>query len=216
VTLKADWLRSRRSRSFRSTIDSDHSSEHSPKILFPCLISGRWEISGSFIGSHRVWSSRSVWLGFRINVVTSCTRATPWVWVRRSWDASERTRERLVAIVRTPRRHIHVRASRKQRPPVCFASNHERFRTFRTRHGFQFPRIAFFREDFLDLLSCPLFWEVRSSLGDSSSEEVEPSSSYSATIKEIYRVVSFWWPSGNGFHLVSVILRRLYYLFLFW
>lgn len=57
-------------------------------------------------------------------------------------DASERTRERLVAVVRTPRRHIYVRATRKQRPPVCFASNHEGFRTFsHSAHGFQFlPR----------------------------------------------------------------------------
>lgn len=68
-----------------------------------------------------------------VSELTSCITHASAREFKISWPlnirANERARERLVAVVR---HHIYVRASRKQRPPVCFASNHNGFRTFRT------------------------------------------------------------------------------------
>lgn len=124
-------------------------------------------------------------------------------------DASERTRERLVTVVRTPRRHIYVRATRKQRPPVCFASNHEGFRTFpHWTHGFQVPRNRALPKGFPRSSQLPPSSErFDPPRAISSSKEVGPSSSHSATPTRS-AVASSRWPPANGI-LSSFRLRKV-------
>lgn len=154
---------SRRSLSFRSTIDSDHSSEHSPKISIPVF--NKWSLRNlrfvywipqSMVVKERV--ARLFLFFSELNVGGVARRDA--VNLDESIVRRERTNERESVSSRSSRERrdaIYTSgASRKQRPPVCFASNHEGFRHF--SHSARLPgfrRIALFREDFLDLLSCP-------------------------------------------------------------